>query len=667
MCGIAGFIDPTGQVTGDELTAVARRMADELAHRGPDDSGEWCDIESGVGLGHRRLSIIDRSRQGHQPMSSASGRFVISYNGEIYNFKELARDAARDGVRFQGTSDTEVLLATVERLGVPAALACLVGMFAFAVWDRQEGALYLARDRLGEKPLYFGWFGGALAFASEIKALRRYPSWRGGVNREALARLLRYGYIDAPFSIYDSVYKLPPGSFLRITARDAVDSANFSPEPRTGTGTGTGVVQPQAYWSLHDVVDGIHRRPDIDEDEAADELERRLQDAVRRQMISDVPLGALLSGGIDSSLVVAAMQSQSTIPVRTFTVGFAEAKYNEAEHAKAVARHFGTDHTELYVTPAEAREVIPRLPDLYDEPFADSSQIPTYLVSKLARSQVTVALSGDAGDELFGGYTRYAISDRLWGRLEAIPLPLRRMLGAGLSLLPERLGSTLVELAGRTISDQVQLKGGADQLRRLRELLAVRDFPCFYDSMVSHWKRPDRVILGGAATGSREPCGRPPERVKAPYDQMMYVDTLTYLPDDILTKVDRASMAVSLEVRVPLLDHRLVEWAWTLPLHLKVRNGRGKYLLRKVLNRYIPAELIDRPKMGFGVPIDDWLRGPLRDWAEDLLAEDRLRREGYFEPGPIRAMWNAHLDRKGDWHYYLWDVLMFQSWNAANT
>ena len=663
MCGIAGFIDPRGLRGGDEMIGVAREMAVSLTHRGPDDSGEWCDEQSGVAFGHRRLSIIDRSSQGHQPMTSQSGRYVITYNGEVYNFRQLAVEAAKDGARFRSSSDTEVLLATVERLGVAGALGTLVGMFAFALWDRQERVLYLARDRFGEKPLYFGWAGGGFVFASEIKALRCYPGWRGEVNRDALEDLLRQGYIRTPLSIYTDVYKLPPGTFLKLTSREAAAPGDFVPGPSRDT---TGF-HPIPYWSLCEVIEGTREHSDIDEQAACDELQQRLEDAVRGQMISDAPLGALLSGGVDSSLVVAVMQSQADAPVRTFTVGFSETDYNEAEHAKAVARHLGTDHTEMYVTAAEAREVIPRLPELYDEPFADSSQIPTYLVSQLAREHVTVALSGDAGDELFGGYTRYAISDRFWSRLKAIPLPLRRAIGNGLRRCPERVASSLVNLAGHAISDQIRLKGRTDQLQRVADLLAVGEFPGFYDSMVSHWKNPERVVRGSSAMHASNGCRRLPRGMESVYHQMMYVDTLTYLPDDILTKVDRAGMAVSLEVRVPLLDHRLVEWAWTLPLHLKVRKGRGKYLLRKVLSRYVPAELTDRPKMGFGVPIHDWLRGPLREWAEDLLAESRLEREGYFNPAPIRALWDAHLARKGDWHYYLWDVLMFQAWNAANT
>lgn len=639
---------------------IGRRMARALIHRGPDDSGEWSDVACGVALAHRRLSIIDLSQEGHQPMYSPSGRYTIVYNGEIYNFSELAKDARRDGVVFRGGSDTEALLTDMERHGVERTLQRITGMFAFAVWDSHERVLCLARDRIGEKPLYYGWVGSSFVFASELKAFRAYPGWTGEVDQEGLASLFRYGYVRSPGSIYKGIYKLVPGTSFTIKPNQ-VTGFGFSAHPDSSSG----ILCPRRYWSLDSYVADSKQRSGMDEDAAVCEFDDRLTQVVDRQRVSDVALGALLSGGIDSSLIVALMQKLSDTPVRTFTIGFDETGYNEAEHAKAVASHLGTDHTELYVTSKQAREVIPRLPAIYDEPFADSSQIPTCLVSELARSGVTVALSGDGGDELFGGYTRYGIASEFWSRIQRYPASLRRASAALLSHAPGVLKDKLLHVAARLADGRVPLNGRRDQFERLLHLSTMDSFPRLYDELVAHWKSPRSIIHGDV---SQRSCshGSVVENLDELYERMMYIDTVSYLPDDILTKVDRAAMAVSLEIRVPLLDHQLVEWIWQLPFQHKMREGREKYLLRKVLYRYVPRELVDRPKMGFGIPMGEWLRGPLREWAEELLSMPRLRDGGYLRPEPIRAMWTEHQLGRGDWHYYLWDVLMFQSWRVEN-
>jgi asparagine synthase (glutamine-hydrolysing) len=649
MCGIVGIFQasPLGHETRDLLLAMTQR----LRHRGPDDSDVWISEGSGIGLGHRRLSILDLSAAGHQPMHSASGRYVVTYNGEIYNFQSLRRELEALGQKFRGHSDTEVLLAAVSQWGLDKALGRFNGMFAFALWDREAHSLHLCRDRIGEKPLYYGWMGQTFLFASELKAVLAHPACKTEVDRNALALYLRYNYVPAPYSIYKGLSKLPPGTTLTVNARSVQTDQT-----------------PVAYWSAREVAEqGVREVFPGSEEEAAAQLEVLLRDAIRLRMVADVPLGAFLSGGIDSSTVVALMQVQSERPVKTFTIGFHEAVYDEGREAGAVAKHLGTDHTELYVTAAQAQAIIPRLPILYDEPFADSSQIPTFLVSELARQHVTVALSGDGGDELFGGYNRYFWAQNIWNGIGWMPRTVRVAAAGALTSVSAEAWNRGFQAVRGLLPPALRVQHPGDKLHKLAEVLSVADHSALYGGLLSHWKAPDAVVLGGS-----EPVTVLTDRsrwahVMDFHQQMMFLDTVTYLPDDILVKVDRASMGVSLEARVPLLDHRVVEFAWRLPLPMKICGRQGKQVLRRVLGKYVPRELVDRPKMGFGVPIDSWLRGPLRAWAEDLLGERRLEKDGFFSPPPIREKWTEHLSGRRNWQYQLWDVLMFQAWLNEQT
>ncbi len=646
MCGFIGFLGGKALhgALGEE--AVIQRMADSILHRGPDDVGYWCDVDQHVSLGHRRLAVVDLSPAGHQPMHSASGRYVIAYNGEVYNFPALRLKLEHLGQRFRGHSDTEVVLAAIDAWGLEGAITQFVGMFAFALWDCRERRLSLVRDRLGIKPLYYGRVNGAFVFGSELKAIRAFPGFKQPVDRGALALLMRHNYVPAPYSIYQDIYKLSPGHILTLDRNDPAGKPEIN-----------------AYWSAKEVAEaGVASPFEGSDSEAIEALDGLLRDAVGSRMVSDVPLGAFLSGGYDSSLVVAQMQAQSSRPVRTFSIGFHEKQYNEANHAKAVAVHLGTDHTELYVTSKEAMDVIPRLPTLYDEPFSDSSQIPAFLVSQLARQHVTVSLSGDGGDELFSGYNRYFWGRSIWNRIGWLPIGTRKLMCTALTAVsPERWDRVFDHLSP-ILPSMVKQRMPGDRLHKLAEILRASSPDAMYHTLISHWKDPASMIL----------CAKEPKTVLTDRSRwanledftqrMMYLDTVSYLPDDILVKVDRASMGVSLEARVPLLDHRIVEFAWRLPLSMKLRDGQGKWILRQVLYKYVPRKLVDRPKMGFGVPIDSWLRGPLRDWAESLLDEKRLLHEGFFKPQPIRQLWAEHLSGKRNWQYHLWDVLMFQAW-----
>ncbi|NMQ20638.1 asparagine synthase (glutamine-hydrolyzing) [Candidatus Competibacter phosphatis] len=669
MCGIAGFLRPQA---GAELEQVARRMADTLIHRGPNDSGVWTDSEMGIALGHRRLSILDLSPAGHQPMLSDCGRYGIAFNGEIYNHQELRRDldqlfsppaltpnpspvSGRGEYPWRGHSDTETLLAGFTHWGVEETLRRTIGMFAIALWDRRDCTLTLARDRLGEKPLYYGWQGDAFLFGSELKALKAHPAFRANIDRGVLALFLRYNYVPAPYSIYEEIYKLPAGTYLQVTTKETL-----TPDPSPASGRG----EPTTYWSLAEVAEHGMANPFAgSEEEALKVLEQHLGAAVRGQMVADVPLGALLSGGLDSTTITALMQANSSRPVRTFTIGFDEHEYDEATHACAVAAHLGTDHTELRLSGDDALALVPQMPAMYDEPFADASQLPTHLVMKLARQYVTVALSGDAGDELFGGYNRYVHVPKVWQRMGWLPGAMRSALGAGLTALPS---DTINRLAG-PLARRLGIAQPGDKAHKLgKRLHELRSMDDLYVSLVSEWPQVGSMVVGGDIPPNLlDERSRWP-RLADPVVRMMALDGLTYLPDDILVKVDRAAMAVSLETRAPFLDRQVVEFAWSLPMCLKIRKGQGKWLLRRLLDRYVPRTLVERPKMGFGIPLDAWLRGPLWDWAESLLAEDRLRKEGYLDPAPIRAAWMAHLAGQASYGYRLWSVLMFQAWLEAN-
>jgi asparagine synthase (glutamine-hydrolysing) len=650
MCGIAGFIAATRL---DAMESIGSRMADTIAHRGPDDAGVWIDRDAGVCLAHRRLAILDLSPTGHQPMMSSSNRFVMSYNGEIYNHLEIRAEIEASGfsVRWSGRSDTETLLAAFERWGVEGALQRAVGMFAIALWDRAERQLTLARDRFGEKPLFYGWVGKgihrAFVFGSELKALRAYPGFANPISRDTLALYAQHGVLPAPYSIYEDVLKLPSGCVLTL------DPGDLARQDVT--------IEP--YWRLTDTVLRGLEDPFRDASEAVDALNDALLSSVAQQAVADVPLGAFLSGGVDSSTIVALMQAQSSRPVRTFTVGFDEAGFNEADQARAVARHLGTDHHEIRVTSADALAVIPRLPALYDEPFADSSQIPTHLVCQCARSRVTVALSGDGGDELFGGYNRHSWGGRVWAWLGWLSPPVRQAIGATIHGVPRSVWNGVGQaLPG---GHRVALLG--DKAHKLADRLhSVRGVEDLYRSLVTQWPTDARLVEGAGRLPTRLDDAETAKGVLETQNRMMLWDALTYLQDDILTKVDRAAMGASLETRIPFLDHRVFQLAWRLPLDMKIRPGESKWALRQVLYRYVPRQLIVRPKAGFAVPVGEWLRGPLRDWAEDLLDETRLSQEGYFNTKLVRAAWSQHLSERYEWTSRLWTVLMFQAWLAAN-
>lgn len=644
MCGIAGYYSISAK---HDDHGIIKRMTDSLHHRGPDDSGLWTDESAGVALGHRRLSILDLSPAGHQPMMSSNGRYVIVFNGEIYNYQDIRSELeSSKQVSWRGTSDTEIILEAFACWGIDEAIPRFVGMFAFAIWDKQERALWLVRDRLGEKPLYYGLINGCFLFGSELKSLKSHPFWEGEVDHNALVLYFRHSCIPAPHTIFKGIRKLIPGTFLKVSESNIKRGELPEPIP---------------YWTAKEAIEASRQRLFTGSDaDAVENLDRILRKVIGQEMISDVPLGAFLSGGIDSSAIVALMQAQSDRPVRTFTIGFHEQHFNEAENAKAVARHLHTEHTELYVTHQEALAVIPRLPFIYDEPFSDVSQIPTFLVSEMTRRHVTVSLSGDGGDELFGGYNRYFWAERIWSYIGPLPLALRRAVAAMLIAPSAAQWESILHILKLLFPRKFNQRLLGDKIHKLAALMTLKDRAMLYRSLVSHWYQPELVVKNSIEpktiiNGSIKKNGSYTE-------QMMFLDAVTYLPDDILVKVDRASMAVSLESRAPFLDHRVFEFAWSLPLRMKVQDRKGKVILRKLLNKYVPSELTERPKMGFGVPIDSWLRGPLREWAAALLDERRIEREGFLHAPLIREKWQEHLSGKRNWQYHLWDVLMFQSW-----
>lgn len=660
MCGIAGYLEVVGRARSTD--AIVEGMAQRIAHRGPDGQGVWTDPERGIALAHRRLSVLDLSQTGHQPMFSTSGRYVMSFNGEIYNHLILRRELDKVGEpclphhsakkveppKWFGHSDTETLLAAIEVWGLEATLRKSVGMFAIALWDRHDNILSLARDRMGEKPLYFGWQGHSservFLFGSELKALKAHPAFSAEIDRASLCLLMRHNYIPAPYSIYQGIAKLEPGRVLSISVQN--------PEPKI-----------KQYWDVVQVAhSGVAHPFDGTVQDAVAALETLIKDAVCQQMVADVPLGAFLSGGIDSSAIVALMQAQCSQRVKTFTVGFNAEDLNEAVYAKAVAQYIGTEHCELYVSGEDAMDVIPRLPCLYCEPFSDSSQIPTFLLSQLASQRVTVTLSGDGGDELFCGYRRYKMANFLWPSIAMVPILLRALAARGATAVSPSAWDKLF----RILPFAPHYANLGDKLYKGVELLTSVTLDQFYLGLISHTRDPSRLVIGGQEPNTRLTGLRPEFHKLNSVERMMLLDTITYLPDDILVKVDRAGMGASLEVRAPFLDHRLVEFAWSLPLKYKLHEGQDKYLLREVLYRHVPRELVDRPKMGFGVPLHDWLRGPLRDWAEDLLQEARLRREGFFHPAPVRQIWAEHLSGRRNWMAQLWNVLNFQAWLEAN-
>ena len=667
MCGLTGFLSAHHR---QHLTETVIQMANAIVHRGPDDVGAWVDEKAGLALGHRRLAIVELSTAGQQPMHSASGQWVMAFNGEIYNHIALRAELQAAGaVRvWRGHSDTETLLAAIEYWGVEATLQRCVGMFAIALWDKRSRTLMLARDRLGEKPLYYGWTGSgsgrAFVFGSELKALKAYPGFDAAVCQQALAQYLRFMYVPAPRSIYKGIFKLEPGCMLTVMGPPPLDAPTLPLRP----GQLHGCVALQRWWSLESAVEAGASNPVSNETEALSLLEERLTEAVSLQSLADVPLGAFLSGGVDSSTIVALMQRHSSRPVKTFTIGFDEAGFDESPHARAVANHLGTDHHEMHVTAQMAQDVIPTLPWMYDEPFADSSQIPTHLVCRAARQHVTVALSGDAGDELFGGYNRYFWGPRIWNKLSVLPSPARKLLGSALASVPLRGWNALgAPLLGR--GDGVVRLG--DKVHKLADRLRhVNNMDELYRSLVSEWADPSNLVLDADGGSVHEPASilndpLPLSDMDQPLP-MMFRDAMTYLPDDILCKVDRAAMACSLETRVPFLDHRVVELAWQLPVSMKVRGHVGKWALRQVLYKYVPKELIERPKAGFAIPIGQWLRNSLRGWVENLISESRLRSEGYLRPEPVRRIWAEHLSGTRDHTAKLWSILMFQAWLEKN-
>lgn len=657
MCGIAGLWH---EQSAEWLNLNASSMADAIAHRGPDDCGIWIEPQSNIAFSHRRLSILDLSSEGHQPKSSRTNRFTIVFNGEIYNYIELRSILLARGHEFQSNGDTEVMLAAFEEWGIENSSTRFNGMFAFAVWDTKERRLWLCRDRFGKKPLYYGWNGGAFLFGSELKALTVVEGTNFEINRDSLALQLRYSYVPTPYSIYKGIYKLTQGTYLSLSLDQLKTPPSiFSAHPEVSS------LSPRRYYWAKTAIERAKSKPFLsNENEALEKFDLLLSDAVKIRMISDVPLGAFLSGGIDSSLIVALMQKTSHTPVKTFTIGFKEGGFDEAAYARQVAQHLGTEHTELYLSSDEALNIIPNLPQMFDEPFSDSSQIPTYLVSQLARKHVSVALSGDGGDELFGGYQRYHQLLTVWNKISKYSPQTRAFAGSMLNKIPEWIYELAFKITAPFVGASLKTRNRGYKFKKLLEYIGESSPEELYRLLISHWDKPGEVV-----TGTREPrCATVSRDDWAQgltlLETMMQIDLISYFPDDIMVKVDRASMAASLESRVPLIDYRVVEFVWSLPLSLRCQEHTTKWLMRKLLSRYLPTQLFERPKMGFGVPIDSWLRGPLKDWAESLLDEKLLSEQGYLNPKPIREKWTQHLSGRRNWHYHLWDVLMFQAWLA---
>ena len=649
MCGINGFYSNSSSTFNN----VILKMNEAISHRGPDTSGTWQDKNSGIVLGHQRLSIIDLSAAGKQPIQSNSSRFILTYNGEIYNHLEIRKEIEENNsnINWRGNSDTETLLEAIDFWGIDIALQKIDGMFAFGLWDQKTRCLTLARDRIGEKPLYYGWQGKGnnktFLFSSELKALKVHPDFNREININAITLQLRHNCIPAPYSIYQNIYKLLPGSYLQLKDNDLKKCL---------------IPKSKNYWSLTEsAIYGNNNQLNISEIEIEKKLEQHLLYSVKKQMISDVPIGAFLSGGIDSSTVVAMMQSQSSNPIKTFTIGFSEDSYSEAKYAKKIAKHLGTDHTELYISSKMSMDIIPKLPTIYDEPFSDSSQIPTYLVSELAKQQVKVSLSGDGGDELFCGYNRYIMSNKFTNIFRIMPFSLRTFLSDKLELISTKNWNRLSNF----IPFLDQYPDFGDKMHKAVNVLKAKDINDLYYMLCSHWQNPTELVINSKEPGTLLTEFKPELKDLNNQQKMMVLDFITYLSDDILVKIDRAAMATSLETRVPFLDHKLIEYTWKIPHSLKFKNGKAKWILRQILKKYVPENLTERPKMGFGVPIDSWLRGPLRDWAENLLNEKRLKEEGYFNPKLIRDKWSDHLSANRNWQSDLWDVLMFQAWSDA--
>jgi asparagine synthase (glutamine-hydrolysing) len=646
MCGICGFIDLTRSLDSGELSRRAGLMGKSQQSRGPDADAQWVDQETGIAFDHRRLAIIDLTEEGIQPMHSSSGRYVTVFNGEIYNYaelrSELERSAGFNGWR--GHSDTEVLLEAIEQWGLEKSLERFSGMFAIALWDRRERQLFLVRDRMGEKPLFYGRQGDSFYFASELKAIRQLDSFKPEINRDSLCSYLRYHYVPSPGTIYNNVSSLMPGTWIRVDYNGTVSG-------------------PFSYWSLKDCAQkGVDLSFTASSEDITDTLEDLLLKVIEREMVSDVPLGAFLSGGVDSSLIVALMQQCALAPVKTFTIGFDDKAYNEAEEAAKVAAYIGTEHTELYVTPADALDVIPKIPKIWDQPFSDASQVPTHLVSMMTRKHVTVALSGDGGDELFAGYNRHFKGCGLWDKLASVPPGIRKFTAESLQKVPASEWNAFFEIIDPVLPRKLKMRLPGQKLHKLADVMTAASARDYYLKLTSNWFDPEKLVINGWEHPGpyQSPLNQP--ETSCLTEWMQFMDAATYLPDDIMTKVDRAAMAVSLETRAPFLDHEIVEFSQRLPMSLKIQHGRGKKILRDILYKYVPQGLIERPKMGFGIPIDSWLRGPLRDWVEDMLDPVRMMNEGYLHPEPIRKMWADHLSGKTDAQYKIWNILVFQSW-----